>query len=97
MSHSVGAGLSGLPVAQSAVQLRQASSLCLITQNRITVGVGRQDFLLQGLDLDLFAGGLLKAEDQFGPWQVSVAAYYVGMGLTWRFGSCGGQCETCSE
>ncbi len=98
------AGPSCVGLAQIAVQLLHASSLCLITQNRITVGVGRQDFLLQGLDLDLFAGGLLNAEDQFGPWQVSVAAYYVGLGLTWRYGACGGHCgdsagtcATCNE
>jgi len=89
MSHSVGDGLGGLPVLQNAVQLFQASSLCLISQNRITAGFGREDFLLPGLDFDLFAGGLLKAEDQFGDWQASVAAYYVGLGLTWRFGPCG--------
>lgn len=93
MSHSVGDGLSGLPVAQDALHLFQAASLALINQNRITAGIGREDFLLAGLDLDLFAGGLLNATDQFGEWQVSVAAYYVGMGLTWRFGPCGRHCD----
>lgn len=104
MNHSVGDGLSGLPVAQSALYLFQASSLALISQHRITAGIGREDFLLQGLDLDLFAGGLLSATDQFGPWQASVAGYYAGLGLTWRFGPCGGHgvdtagtCVPCSE
>jgi hypothetical protein len=39
------------------------------------------------LDLDLFAGGLFNATDEFGPHtQTSVAIYYVGMGMTWRYG-----------
>jgi long-chain fatty acid transport protein len=100
MNHSVTNGLDGLPVAKEAVNLMQATSLCLINQNRITAGIGREDFLVQGLDLDLFAGGLLSATDQFGNFQASVAMYYVGLGLTWRYGACGGHCadsaETCA-
>ena len=80
MNHNVGNQLDNLPVAQQAIQLLQASSLCLISQHRITVGVGREDFLIKGLNLDLFAGGLLKATDQFGPFESSVAAYYAGHG-----------------
>jgi hypothetical protein len=38
--------------------------------------------------LDLFAGGLLNAHDEFGDSAASVAAYYVGTGLTWRYGDC---------
>jgi hypothetical protein len=40
-----------------------------------------------GLDLDFFAGGLFSATDQFGPnTRATVAAYYLGTGLTWRYG-----------
>ena len=57
-----------------------------VNQNRITGGIGRQDFLIPGLDLDLFAGGMLPASDNFGPHNsASLAVYYIGMGMTWRF------------
>jgi long-chain fatty acid transport protein len=88
LSHSVGDRLSGLPVGQDAVQLFQAASMATINQHRITGGIGRQGFLVPSLDLDLFAGGLLHASDQFGDTEASVAAYYIGMGLTWRYGCC---------
>ena len=92
MDHNVGDGLSHLPVAQNAIQFLQASSMPFINQHRITAGIGREDFLIQGLNLDVFAGGLLDATDQFGPFETSVAVYYVGLGLTWQFGPCSATC-----
>ena len=87
INHNVGDRLSGLPVAQDAIQFFQASSTAAISQHRLTGGVGRQDFLFQGVDLDLYAGGLFPASDQFGAHtDASVAMYYLGMGLTWRYG-----------
>ncbi len=59
--------------------------------HRLTGGVGCQGFLIPNLDLDIFAGGLFKAEDDFGPTQASVAVYYIGLGLTWRYGNGSGQ------
>ena len=91
INHSVGGNLDGFPVGQDAVQLFQASSTATISQHRITAGIGRQGFLVPSLDLDLFAGGLLNAHDEFGNSQASVAVYYVGMGLTWRYGDCSSQ------
>ncbi len=91
LNHSVGGSLDGFPVAQDVVQLFQASSTAVINQHRITAGIGRQGFLIPNLDLDLFAGGLFNAHDNFGDSQASVAVYYVGMGLTWRFGDCSTQ------
>ena len=88
INHSVGGNLDGFPVGQDAVQLFQASSTATISQHRITAGIGRQGFLVPNLDLDVFAGGLLNAHDEFGDSQASVAVYYVGMGLTWRYGDC---------
>jgi long-chain fatty acid transport protein len=86
INHSVGDSFSGLPVVQDRIYLLQASETAVINQHRLTGGFGRQDFLFRGLDLDFFAGGLFKATDEFGPHtQASVAAYYLGMGLTWRF------------
>ena len=87
INHNVGNRLSGLPVVQDAIQFFQASETAVINQHRVTGGFGREGFLFRCMDLDLFAGGLLPAEDQFGDHtRVSVAAYYLGMGLTWRYG-----------
>jgi long-chain fatty acid transport protein len=89
INHSVGDSLDGFPYAQANVQLFQAASTAVINQHRITGGIGRQDFLFPKVDLDLFAGGLFNATDDFGPHtQASVAVYYAGMGLTWRYGDC---------
>jgi len=86
LSQSVGNNLDGFPILQQNVQLFQAANVPLVNQNRITGGVGREDFMMKGLDLDMFAGGLFKASDDFGSHiQASVAMYYVGVGLTWRF------------
>ena len=75
----MGGNLDGFPVGQDAVRLFQASSTAAISQHRITAGIGRQGFLVPNLDLDLFAGGLLNAEEQFGTSQMSLAVYYVGL------------------
>lgn len=91
LNHSVGENLSRFPVGQEAVQLFQASSTATINQHRITAGVGYQGFLIPNLDIDLFAGGLLNAHDDFGDSSASVAAYYIGTGLTWRYGDCSRQ------
>jgi hypothetical protein len=81
----VGTSLDGFPIAQNQLQLFQAASMATISQNRLTGGIGRQDFLFSGVDLDLFAGGLFNATDQFGSTQASVAIYYLGIGFTWRY------------
>ena len=87
INHNVGSSFDGIPGSRPTnIQLYQASSLPFVNQNRITGGVGRQDLLLPGLDLDLFAGGLLPASDNFGPHNsASLALYYIGLGLTWRY------------
>ena len=87
INHNVGNRLDGFPIAQAELQLFQAASTAAISQHRITGGIGRRNFLIPNLDLDLFAGGLFNATDQFGAGtQASVAIYYVGMGMTWRYG-----------
>jgi long-chain fatty acid transport protein len=88
LNHSVGDNLDGFPVGKDAVQLFQAASTATINQHRITGGIGCQGFIVPSLDLDLFAGGLFNAHDEFGASQASVAAYYLGMGMTWRYGAC---------
>lgn len=89
INHNVGDTLDGFPVLQENVQLFQAASAAFVNQHRLTGGVGVTGFLFPMIDLDLFAGALFEGDDQFGERAVaSVAAYYVGTGLTWRFGDC---------
>ncbi len=60
-------------------------------RNRFTGGIGIVD-LLPGLDFDLFAGGMFPDEAQLGQFTtVDVRSYWVGAGLTWRFGR--GSCD----
>ena len=90
INHDVGNNFDGIiGVGADAIQLYQASSLAFVNQHRITGGIGRQDLLLPGLDLDLFAGGLLPASDSFGLHnRASLALYYLGVGFTWRYDAC---------
>lgn len=86
IDHNVGSRLDGIPVLQSDVQLYQAANVPLVNQHRITAGIGRQDVLFRGLDVDLFAGGMLPQTGQFGLHNsASLAVYYLGLGLTWRY------------
>lgn len=74
----------GLP----AVEYLQ-SQFALINQNRISGGIGLVD-LRPGLDLDLFAGGMPTETGSTGQFtSVRVASYWVGLGMTYRFGTTG--------
>jgi len=89
INHNVGNSLDGFPVAQEQIQLFQAAAVPAVNQQRLTAGIGRQGFLFPNVDLDLFAGGLFRGQDNFGSHaQASLAMYYIGMGMTWRFGDC---------
>lgn len=61
-----------------------------VSQHRLTGGVGIRD-ALPGVDFDLFAGGMFEGTDQLASTIVSVESYWLGAGLTWRFGR--GACE----
>ena len=69
---------------------RYTQALLAVTgQHRISGGVGIAD-LLHGIDGDLMAGGMFSDTEQLGDFtQTSIASYWVGMGLTWRFGANG--------
>ncbi len=87
IKHSVGDNLDGFPALQQNVELFQAGSAPFVNQNRVTMGIGRRGLFVPNLDVDLFAGGLFKASGNFGPdTRSSLAIYYVGMGMTWKFG-----------
>lgn len=82
------AGGVSLPGATAAVQYMQ-SQFALINQNRLSAGIGIVD-LRPGLDLDLFAGGMPTESGSTGPFTgVRVASYWVGLGMTYRFGKYG--------
>jgi long-chain fatty acid transport protein len=65
-----------------------------INQHRISGGIGLAN-VLPGVDVDLFAGGVFAASQQFGLSTGSVESYWIGFGTTWRFGR--GGCQHCSE
>ena len=51
----------------------------------MTMSVGISD-VLPGMDFDISAGGMFKETDQFASTIASVESYWVGLGMTWRFG-----------
>ena len=75
----------GLP----AIQYLQ-SQFAAINEHRVSGGVGIVNFF-PGVDLDLNAGGMFDANDQFGLSAASAESYWVAFGMTWRFGR--GACE----
>ncbi len=82
-----GPNLGGIapPGGFPAVRYSQAL-LTSANPHRISFGIGRTD-VLPGIDLDLMAGGMLRSTDQLGPdTTVSLTSYWIGLGLTWRFG-----------
>ncbi len=56
-----------------------------IPQHRVTGGVSIRD-VLPGIDMDLFAGGMFEDSQTFGVTTATVKSYWIGSGLTWRFG-----------
>jgi long-chain fatty acid transport protein len=77
----------GLPAADYL-----AAQLGIINQHRISGGIGIVD-VMPGIDFDLFAGGMFHASQAIGPLtSVSLASYWVGLGISWRPGA--GKCET---
>jgi long-chain fatty acid transport protein len=89
INHNVGTSLDGYPLLQSQLQLFQAASAPFVNQHRLTVGYGRTGFLVPNLDLDIFGGVMFNANESFGPdTSASLALYYLGLGLTWKFGNC---------
>lgn len=85
--NSVSIGGVTLPDGVPAMRYVQGQ-FAAISQHRITAGVGKRD-MLPGVDVDLFAGYAFDATDRFAATQVNISGnYWVGFGLTWRFGGC---------
>ena len=96
MRDSVGDRLSGILPPGGVQQVQYIEALfAAIPQDRITGGVSVRD-VLPGVDWDLFAGGMFEQSQTFGITTATVESYWVGTGITWRFGrgSCeAGECE----
>jgi len=86
------------PGGQAAIRYVQAQ-FPGFNPHRITGGVGVKD-IIPNVDIDLFAGGMFKASQDFGDYTTdTLSSYWIGSGLTWRFG--GGcrqaNCEACAQ
>ena len=73
-----------------AVNYTQAL-LGITSQHRISFGLGVVD-VLPGIDLDVMAGGMFRDTQDYGEYTSStIASYWIGLGMTWRFGR--GSCD----
>lgn len=90
LQSSVGVSAGGVTVGTNGLQYVQAQ-LAVINEHRITAGVGIVD-VLPGMDFDLVAGGMFYDSQQLGASGASLESYWIGAGITWRFGrgSCHG-------
>jgi long-chain fatty acid transport protein len=72
-----------LPDGIPGVNYLQAQ-MAVISQNRITAGIGRVD-VIPGIDVDVYAGGMFPQTAQIDPFtSASICSYWVGGGVTWR-------------
>jgi long-subunit fatty acid transport protein len=78
--------IRGVPLPDGVPALRYIQGqFAAICQDRFTGGIGIRD-ILPGIDFDLFAGGMFEASDRFARTVAPVEGYWIGFGLTWRFG-----------
>ena len=73
------------PGGVAAIQYIQGT-LAVTNPHRLTGGVGIRN-ALPGIDVDLMGGGMFEASEQLGDLTAaSVESYWLGAGITWRFG-----------
>lgn len=89
MRDVTGFSAGGIDLPDGVPGLRYVEGqFAVITQHRLTVGIGVSDVLLPGLDFDLFAGYSFPESDQFATTNVTLSDnYWLGFGATWRFGA----------
>jgi long-chain fatty acid transport protein len=87
IDNTPGSNLGGVVQPGDLAAVRYTQGLLAITsQHRISFGVGVVD-VLPGIDLDLMAGGMFRDAEQLGNFTgTSIESYWIGAGLTWRFG-----------
>jgi long-chain fatty acid transport protein len=92
MRDAVGGSAGGILPPGGAAHVQYLEALfAAIPQHRVTGGVSVHD-VLPGIDWDFYAGGMFEDSQTFGVTTATVKSYWVGTGLTWRFGR--GDCET---
>jgi len=84
LQSNVGFTAGGVTVGVDALQYIQAQ-LAVTNEHRVTAGIGIVD-ALPGVDFDLFAGGMFYDSQRFGASASTLESYWIGAGLTWRFG-----------
>ncbi len=87
IDNTPGLNLGGVVQPGDLAAVRYSQGLLAITsQHRISFGVGVTD-VLPGIDMDMMAGGMFKDTEQLGNFTTtSIESYWLGVGLTWRFG-----------
>lgn len=92
IDNTPGSNIGGVVQPGGLAAVRYTQGLLAITsQHRISFGLGVVD-LLPGIDLDLMAGGMFRDTEQLGNFTTtSIESYWIGVGMTWRFGR--GSCE----
>ncbi|MGN6546863.1 MAG: hypothetical protein ACTHK7_17545 [Aureliella sp.] len=82
-----GPNIGGVVQSGGLAAVRYSQALMAITsQHRMTLGVGVVD-VMPGIDFDLHGGGMFRDSQQLGDFtSTSIASYWLGFGLTWRFG-----------
>ncbi|RIK85521.1 MAG: hypothetical protein DCC67_03760 [Planctomycetota bacterium] len=77
--------VGGVPLGDLPTVRYTQGLLAITGEHRISGGVGVAD-VLPGVDLDAMAGGMFRDSEQLGLFtETSVASYWLGLGLTWRF------------
>jgi long-chain fatty acid transport protein len=78
--------VGGVPLGSLPAVRYTEGLLAITSQHRMSFGIGVSD-VLPGIDLDMMAGGMFKDTEQLGPFTTtSIESYWIGFGLTWRFG-----------
>lgn len=92
LSSSPGPNIGGVVQPGGLAAVRYTQGLMAITsQHRLSGGISIVD-VLPGIDMDVMAGGMFRDRQQLGDFtQTSIESYWVGFGLTWRFGR--GHCD----
>ncbi len=87
MRDAVATSIGGVPIPDGIPGLRYIQGqFAAVSLHHLTGGVGIAN-ILPGVDMDLLAGGMFEASDQFAGTIASVESYWVGTYFTWRFGA----------
>jgi long-chain fatty acid transport protein len=90
LDENVGTSAGGVtpPGAQAAIHYLQAQ-MAAINRHRVSGGIEIEN-IFPGMDMDIFGGGMFQESDDLGAFtSVAVESYWIGSGLTWRFGANG--------